>query len=137
MTIIVRWDDPDYSITRLTFIGPVSVSELFDAWKQEASMQNNVCQPVYSLNDLNRVQVRIREGHIPQLISFIKSNKPAHLQMTIQVTADPKIRHSLQMIARFMPHEVHVVTTFAEAYRRIGQHKSRLSHGRVSLPVRC
>jgi hypothetical protein len=116
MTITVRWDDPEQTITYMTFTGALHVDDLFATWQEELTMQTSVAHPVYSLNDLTAAQPVLRGLNLRRMVQFIQQNQAPNLQMTVQVASSCAIRYSLQMIAKLMPHEVHIVETLEAAY---------------------
>ena len=124
MPITVRWDDPEQTITYLTFTDTLHVNDLFAAWHEEITMQTSVSHSVYSLNDLTRAQPVLRGINLRGLVEFVQQHQAPNLKMTVQVAPSSVIRHSLQMIAKLMPHEVHVVATLAEAYAIIEADKA-------------
>lgn len=124
MPITVHWDDPEQTITYMTFKGAPHVDTLFTAWREELAMQTSVDHPVYSLNDFTHVHPVLHGVSLRRLVDFIQHNQAPNLRMTVQFTPAPVVHHSLHVIAALMPHRVHIVKTLADARRVIEADKA-------------
>jgi hypothetical protein len=100
------------------------MDDLIDAWWKEIELHRSVSYPVYSLNTMNNIGPIIPGMTIPKIVGFVRQNRPANLQMTVQVAQSYPVRRGLQTISSLIPpHPYHIVKSLNEAYNIIASHK--------------
>jgi len=125
MHLSVQWDDPEQTITRISFNGPFDYTQLLDVWSEEIALQNSVQHPVYSIKHFHRAPLGLPGMNVRELNEFAAQNIPTHLQLTIQVTDVEILRNTMRMmIPPSQAGKWFVVGTLDEARALIATHKT-------------
>lgn len=124
MPITVSWDDDAQTITRVQFEGAFVFNDIIEAWKAELALIHSVTHPVYSLNVFGVMPFTVKGLDVKRLREFAEGMQTPNLQMTVQVIENPLLRSVIATLPLNVPGERHVVSSEAQAYALIAQHKA-------------